>query len=108
MSYWDRVDFEQEITRPISLTLNGNELEFCEGKGWYLVKSEVEKAEEEIERLRGEIKKMEDKNALLKDEITEINQTKDVMLEIVSEVLDALNQLRCTTSGSWCWKPSTI
>lgn len=93
VSYWDQVDFEVEITRPITLTLDDNELIFAQRNHWHLVKSDVQRAVEEIERLRQELDKSTKVNQELLQDIVEINQTKEVMLEIVSSLIKLIKMM---------------
>lgn len=77
-------EYEKELLKPISLKLGGNELIFRDGQSWTLSISEVDVASKEIENLKQYLSTNNTEIEKLKQEIREINETKSVVLDMVS------------------------
>jgi hypothetical protein len=87
-SYWDNLEFEKEITQPIVLNLNNNELVFKDGKRWTLAQSDIECAIEEIDRLTQSLAAAEENNRALKQEIAEITEVHEKTSSVVVEMVN--------------------
>ena len=83
-SYWDNVDFETEILKPITLKLGHNELIFQDSKNWNLQTSDIEYTSEQVKELQKTLTETKNEMNKLKQQIQEMNETKSVVFDMVS------------------------